>query len=102
MNALQRFLDIARIVSALYPTILDLVRGVEAALPEGAGKTKLDTVLATIESVWSQIENLGMKFDELRPTLVLTINALVTAFNATGIFRKRPAPPAAGAPAANG
>lgn len=71
-------------VIALIPTIIEIIKQIEAALPmSGAGKEKLNAVLDIITA-------LDSTFGSLVPQLTAVINVLVKLFNSTGVFTKAP------------
>lgn len=85
MNALQTI----KLILSLLPMILDVVRAIETALPDGGqGAAKLALVRQTIEAGYSVATDTVGTFEALWPALEKTIGAVVTLFNAAGAFKR--------------
>lgn len=70
------------LVAQIVPALIGLIKSIEEALPEaGFGKDKLEAVRKIIESTYEGAA-------EIWPTLEKVISAIVTMFNAVGIFKK--------------
>lgn len=77
-----------RLVLSLLPMILDVVRAIEAALPEGGnGAEKLALVRETIAAGYAIATDAVASFETVWPALEKTVAAAVALFNATGAFR---------------
>lgn len=75
-------LETAKLIVGLLPLLIELVKAIEAAIPEqGAGSAKLAAVrdmlialVPAVEAAWPAVE--------------AVVAALVKLFNATGIFKR--------------
>src|SRR5579859_6843665 len=86
---LTKVLNIGEAVVALLPTVDALVKGVESALPEGtAGAQKLAVVESTLSATYNAIPGLVAAWEDVWPVITKEITALVSAFNAVGVFSK--------------
>jgi hypothetical protein len=85
----MQFIQTARLILSLLPLILEAVKAVEAALPEGGlGAQKLALVRQTLQAA-SDIADDGFdNFEKVWPALEKTIGAVVAMFNKTGLFLK--------------
>lgn len=69
-------------VLGLIPTILDIIKAVEAQIPEtGKGKEKLEFVKNVLTTAYPQVVELWGMVEKI-------ITASVTLYNATGVFKK--------------
>ena len=69
-------------IAQLFGLIAELVKVVEAAIPEqGKGKEKLQAVVSLLEIT-------GQVGKDLLPKVVDIVGIVVALYNATGIFRK--------------
>ena len=67
---------------ALIPMLIAAIKAVEEAIPgQGKGKEKLDLVLNIIQATGDQVGG-------LLPAITKAIAAIVSAFNAAGVFKK--------------
>lgn len=81
------YIQIIQLVITLLPQIIDAVKTVETALPQsGQGAQKLAIVRSVLESAWIATGQAKAAFDQAWPALGATISAIVSAFNAAGIF----------------
>ncbi len=71
-------------IITLIPTIIATVKAVEAMLPNGSGKEKLDAVIATVEGIYGAL-------GEAMPAVANFIAIVVSGLNALGIFKKKSA-----------
>lgn len=86
---MAQFLTIAKIVLSLFPAIIEAVRAIEAALPQGgAGTAKLDAVRTTLQGAYSIAQNAEVQFENVWPAISAAVGAAVTLFNSTGLFKK--------------
>ncbi len=79
------------LIISLIPIVIDIVKKLEEVIPiSGAGKTKLDIVIATIQASNEAVAGLklGINVDTVIVAVTKFVNILVTAFNALGVFRK--------------
>lgn len=74
----------AKLIVGLLPILIDLIKTVEAAIPEsGAGAAKLAAVRDLLAALAPNLET-GW------PAIEAVIGVLVKLFNATGIFKRDP------------
>ena len=86
---MTKFITILKLLVELLPTIVSIIKQIEAALPEsGQGATKLAMARDMIEGAYKQISDFTIKFDEVWPTIESVIAKLVAAYNALGLFKK--------------
>jgi hypothetical protein len=86
---LQQVVALGQTIGQLFPVIDSTIKGIESALPAGtSGTTKLEVARTTIASIFSTIEGLAVTFEQAWPAISGVIGALVTAYNAVGLFKK--------------
>ena len=86
---MQRFIMIMSIVAQMFGIIATTIKAVEAALPEpGQGGKKLEIVRAALESAFDKVENAGVTFNDVWPTINTVITMLVGVYNSIGLFKK--------------
>lgn len=87
---MAQFIQILKLVLTILPLILDAVKAIEAALPEGGkGSAKLQMIKDVLQASYSTASDISMSFDQLWPTLEKTVTAVVTLYNSTGAFKKQ-------------
>ncbi|KON79412.1 hypothetical protein PA01_12795 [Azoarcus sp. PA01] len=85
MQALQTL----KLILSLLPLILEVVRAIEDALPAGGnGAAKLALLRQTIEAAYSTVTGATVAFEQLWPALERTVAAVVSLYNATGVFKQ--------------
>lgn len=85
MQAIQTI----RLILSLLPMILEVVRAIEAALPEGGnGAAKLALVRQAIEAGYSVATDTAASFEAMWPAIEKTVGAVVALFNTVGTFRR--------------
>lgn len=87
--------SIFKSVAAAWPAVDSFVKQVEAALPGAIGSVKLGAVKSLIESTWNTVEGVAVDFESAWPALSAAVGALVTIYNAAGLFNHSATPPAA-------
>ena len=93
---LAQLLVIGQTIAGLLPVVDTTVKGIEAALPAGTpGTVKLEAARQTMSGIFATMEGLAVTFEQAWPALNGVIGALVTAYNAIGIFKKGQTPTAA-------
>lgn len=81
-------LAVIRAVLALLPVIIEAVRAIEVAFPQGgAGQQKLAAVRAIVESSYGPAAATSLAFEALWPALSATVGAVVALANTTGTFK---------------
>lgn len=85
----MQLLTTIRLVMSLLPLILDTVRAIEAALPEGGqGKAKLAMIRETLSAAFDVVGDATASFEQVWPALERTVGAVVGLFNSVGQFKK--------------
>lgn len=70
-----------KIILQLIPSILEIVKAVEAQIPEGGkGKEKLEFVKEVLTSSYPQVTDIWNIVEKI-------ISSAVTLYNATGVFK---------------
>lgn len=78
-----------RLILTLLPLIIEAVRAIEAALPDGGkGEAKLALVRQSIEAGYAVATDTAAAFETMWPALEKTVAAVVALFNSVGAFRK--------------
>lgn len=98
---MSNFVDNAKLLVTLLPTVISVVKEVEAILPDqGQGAAKLGLVESILSQAYQLSQNnpAGMTFDKLWPACQGMINNLVALFNKTGVFKPAATPAATPAP----
>ena len=79
----MQFLSTVKIVLSLLPLIIEAVKAIEAAFPEGGvGAKKLDMVKETLQSAYSVATDATTTFEQIWPAISGTVNAVVGLMNA--------------------
>lgn len=85
----MQVLQILKLILSLLPLILDTVRAIEAALPEGGnGSAKLALVREAISAGYSVASDAVTSFEQAWPAIEKVVGAAVTLFNTAGAFKK--------------
>jgi hypothetical protein len=85
----MKFLEAARLVLSLVPTLIAAVRAIEDALPDGGnGALKLEAVRGLLQSAYETATDQVQKFETVWPTLKRAIDVIVGLFNSVGLFKK--------------
>jgi hypothetical protein len=86
----MHFIQTAKLILSLLPLILEAVKAVEAALPEGGmGAQKLGLVRQTLQAAFDIADDGFASFEKVWPALEKTIGAVVGLFNTAGVFLKK-------------
>jgi len=89
MNIFMSIVQIVQAAAALLPIISQTVIAIEQSLPAGsAGAVKLDMVKGILQSAYAAEQNAEVTFEKLWPTIQGIISGLITAYNASGLFKK--------------
>ena len=76
-------------VKRLWTTVVDIVKLIEETIPDdGAGNSKLIAFDAMLKGAIEKADDIDEDFDKLKPVAHDIVSAVVTLFNATGIFKK--------------
>lgn len=85
----MKYLEIAKLVLALFPVLISAIKAVEEAIPgQGNGEQKLAMVRGVLENAFKVATDVTVQFEALWPALAGVIGSVVTAFNSSGIFKK--------------
>ena len=83
------FLDYLRWVKKLWTMVVDIVKLIEETIPDdGAGKEKLAAFDVMLKAAIEKADDIDESFDKLQPVAHDIVAAVVTLFNATGLFRR--------------
>lgn len=86
----MQYITMIKIVLSLLPLIIDAVKAIEAAFPQGGnGAAKLDALRAMIEAGYKAGSDAVLSFDALWPTLQTAISSVVSLANASGLFKSK-------------
>lgn len=86
----MQFLTYLKLVISLLPTIIDFVKSLEKAIPDGnKGDDKLKALQAILETVYKNSSDATVKFEKLWPVINSVIGTVVSLFNKTGVFKKQ-------------
>jgi hypothetical protein len=76
-------------VRKLWNTVVEIVKLIEETIPDdGAGKEKLAAFDIMLKAALDKADDIDESFDKLQPVAHDIVSAVVTLFNATGLFRK--------------
>lgn len=85
----MQYIQLIKLVLSLLPLILEVVKAVEKALPEGtAGNVKLALVRGSVESAYSVAEDAVGTFEKVWPAIEKTVASVVSVYNTVGVFKK--------------
>lgn len=77
-------------VKKLWKMVTELVKIIEDTIPdEGAGSAKLAAFDVMLKAAIEKADDIDESFDKLQPVAHDIVAAVVSLYNATGIFRKR-------------
>lgn len=83
----MNFIESIKLVASLLPTIIELIKSIEEAIPgTGNGEQKLAAVRGILETIVTTSEEYD--FSTLWGVLAKVISTLVSVFNSTGVFNK--------------
>jgi hypothetical protein len=86
---MSNFTDIVKAAAEILPVVASLVQAVEAVMPQsGQGSVKLAAVRVMLQNAYNQVEHASAAFDQVWPLVQPAIAAMVTVYNATGLFHK--------------
>lgn len=86
----MQYLTIIKTVLSLLPVILEVVRAIEAALPESdIGTQKLKLIREALAAAFSAAGDAAISFETIWPALEKTVAAVVGLFNTVGAFAKK-------------
>ena len=69
--------------------VVDIVKLLEETIPnDGAGKEKLAAFDIMLKAAIEKADDIDESFDKLQPVAHDIVSAVVTLFNATGLFKR--------------
>jgi len=85
----MQFLTILKTIISLLPIIIDAVKAIEAAFPQGGqGAAKLEAIRATVAAAHEAATDVSGSFAAIWPAIQSAVGAVVGIANATGVFKK--------------
>tara|TARA_R110000851_G_scaffold312353_3_gene472906 strand:- start:376 stop:639 length:264 start_codon:yes stop_codon:yes gene_type:complete len=76
-------------VKKLWTTVVEIVKLIEETIPDdGAGKAKLAAFDLMLKAALEKANDIDESFDRLQPVAHDIVGAVVTLFNATGLFKR--------------
>lgn len=76
-------------VKKLWTMVVDIVKLIEETIPDdGAGKEKLAAFDVMLKAAIEKTDEIDESFDKLQPVAHDIVAAVVTLFNATGLFKR--------------
>jgi hypothetical protein len=76
-------------VKKLWTTVVEIVKLIEETIPDdGAGKAKLAAFDLMLKAALEKANDIDDSFDRLQPVAHDIVGAVVTLFNATGLFKR--------------
>tara|TARA_R110002050_G_scaffold28280_4_gene72926 strand:- start:240 stop:503 length:264 start_codon:yes stop_codon:yes gene_type:complete len=76
-------------VKKLWSTVVEIVKLIEETIPDdGAGKEKLAAFDLMLKAALEKADDIDESFDRLQPVAHDIVSAVVTLFNATGLFKR--------------
>lgn len=86
---MSQAIAIIKLVAALIPAIIALMKAIEEALPQaGIGAEKLSIIRAAFEGLYNAAADSLPDIEKTWAVVQTVINALVALFNKTGTFNK--------------
>tara|TARA_R110000796_G_scaffold42012_9_gene104163 strand:+ start:3189 stop:3449 length:261 start_codon:yes stop_codon:yes gene_type:complete len=77
-------------IKKLWSMVVEIVKLIEDTIPDdGAGKEKLVAFDIMLKSAIEKSDDIDAEFDLLQPVAHDIVKAVVTLFNATGLFNKK-------------
>ncbi len=85
----MNFITTLKLIFSILPAIIDAVKTIETAIPEGGkGADKMKLLYEILTVTYDQSNKAFGAFDQVWPVISNTIQACVAAFNNTGVFKK--------------
>ena len=86
---MANIIAIIQAINALIPLILQTIKIIEDAMPEGGqGSLKLQMLHDILAGAYAQGKDISVTFDKLWPMLKPIVDGLVAMLNASGKFNK--------------
>ena len=87
---MTEILLIIQLINALFPLILQTIKTVESAFPQGGqGAAKLAVVQGVVEHALTVSSGLQVSAEKILPVLSPIVAGAVSILNATGVFTKK-------------
>ena len=84
---MNQFLATLKLVVSILPTIIEIIKSVEEAIPgKGIGEQKLELLRNILESTYNLSGELTLKFDDVWNVVKSLTSVLVSIFNKTKVF----------------
>lgn len=85
----MNFIQIVKLVISLLPTVIEAIKAIEAAVPQGgSGADKLGTLKTILQAAYDTSNETAGQFEKIWPVLQSTATGLVGLFNKAGVFAK--------------
>lgn len=76
-------------VRKLWNTVVEIVKLIEETIPDdGAGQEKLAAFDVMLKAALEKADDIDESFEKLQPVAHDIVGAVVTLFNATGLFKR--------------
>lgn len=86
----MNLLTYLRWIKRLWKMVTEIVRLVEETIPDdGAGSAKLAAFDVILKAAIEKADDIDAEFSVLQPVAHDIVKAVVTLFNATGVFKKK-------------
>lgn len=83
------FFEYIKWVAKLWSAVVAIVKKIEETIPnDGAGKEKLEAFDVLLRRAIEKADDIDESFERLQPVAHDIVAAVVSLYNATGIFRK--------------
>jgi hypothetical protein len=87
----MKFLAVFKLVLAIFPNVIDLIKAAEAMMPEpGRGAEKLEYVRSVLQDLYERFDEAKPSFSDLWAKIKPLIDMTVAFFNSLGLFKKQP------------
>lgn len=85
----MHFIEIFKLILSLFPLIINAVKAIEAAVPQGgAGAAKLEAIREMLNTSYEASNKAYGAFEQVWPILKGVVESIVKLFNSTGVFKK--------------
>lgn len=85
----MQLLTTLKLILSLLPLILQAVKAIEDALPDGGqGEAKLALIRQTIQGAYGVANDTVASFETMWPAISTTVTAVVGLYNNLGAFKK--------------
>jgi hypothetical protein len=92
---MSEILAILSLINNLFPLIVQTIKTVESAFPQGGqGAAKLAVVQGVVEHALNVSTGLQVSAEKIIPVLSPIVSGVVSILNTTGVFNRTPTVPA--------